>query len=272
VALKGLRQGLDAIKSSGKGKWTPFLSWKDGESKTIAFLHPAENIAKVKIHNFVTIPDDSKRGFHYETFICRKDPFLAEESGNTCPLCDEIGHTATEKCVSLATELEPVMKAGTPHIQRLDLKMRSYERQDGTTVEVPVWGLMIQSFGNFFNFFTAFAGKYGDIQGIGFDIARMGNDKHTTYSISAIQNIDVPSLSGFEFPTLEDVLTNLGSLEKYQDLAGVEPGSQTDFEGSGTTEIQEPASNARQRTKFEELAANLPGNAAAAEDVSVESY
>ena len=258
MGLAGLRQGTQYLKqSSSGGKFTPFLSWKDGDAKTVTFTTPIEEVAKVKIHNFVKVPDDSDRGFHWATFVCRKDPAFSEESGNTCELCDTVGHKPRELHVAIAVELDPVTKKGSPLVQQLNVTTRPYKREDGTEVEYPQWGLVMQGFKNFFGFLSAYGQKYGGINEVAFDITRMGNDKDTQYPMIPIQGIPLPNLDEFEIPTLEEVIEKLGSEEHYQQVSGIEPGSQTgEYGGSGEST---PTTNTESRSKFQELASKLPG-------------
>lgn len=217
MALAGVRQGTAALKpSGGGGKFVPFISWSDGDAKTVTFLTPADQIAKIKIHNFVKIPDDSQKGFHWDTFMCRKDPAWLEESEGQCPLCDVVGHKPKDQNVAIAVELTPLVKPGTSFVTGLEPVIRTFKKQDGTEGTAVQWGLVIQSFGNFFNYFAARAKKYGDITGIAYDISRIGNDKNTAYVIDALNNIELPNLTEYQIPTLLEVLESIGSAEKYE--------------------------------------------------------
>lgn len=259
MGLQGLRQGTEYLKpSSGGGKFTPNIYWKDGDAKTIMFLSSAEEIGKVKFHPFVEVPTEDGKTTP-RLFMCRKDPAWMEESGGYCPLCDDIGAKVEEKHCALALELRPIMKKGTPTIERLEVVTRTFKRQDGTEVEVPVYGLVRQGFRNFFNYFAARASKYGDINNVAYDISRMGNDQSTSYIIEALNGVELPDISEYEIPTLVEVLEDLGSLERYEsELQGVEPGSQVDKYGDNQNFSQEETPT-QTLTKFEELAAKLPG-------------
>lgn len=258
MALAGLRQGQAHLKPAQGGKFQPYISWKDGDAKTIAFTTPADEIAKIRIHNFVKIPDDSERGYHFETFMCRKDPAWAEESGNKCKLCDIIGHKAKEQHVAIAVELDPIIKPGTSQISELRPLVRKFKRQDGTEGEAVQWGLVIQGFKNFFNYFAAYQSKFGDITNVAFDVTRMGSDQTTSYPVIPVQTVPLPDLSSYDIPLLVDVLENLGSEEKYaRDLHGAEEidqSSQFDTTISGPEEQQ----SGHVRSKFEELKSSLP--------------
>lgn len=257
MALAGLRKGTAHLKaSSGGGKFSPYISWSDGDTKTVAFLTPLDEIAKVKIHNFVKIADEnSQKGFRWGTFVCRKDPAFSDESNDTCPLCDLVGHKATEKHCAIAVELlaEP---ENSPHVQSLKVKTREGKKQDGTTQEYAQWGLVMQSFGNFFTWFSAFGQKYGGINDIAYDITRVGGDMKTTYPIIPLMNVPLPNFSEYNIPTLEDVIENLGSKEKYDaemdSILGVE---QSSYDSGPVS--QEP-SNEEMKTEFQKLKDSLP--------------
>lgn len=259
MALEGLRQGREyLVESSNKGvpRWTPFISWKNGDTKTIAFITSADEVAKIRLHNFVKIPADNEKGFTWDSFMCRKDPAWAEESGNQCQLCDIIGHKAQERHVAIAVELEPV---GNAKSKQFRVRTVEREREDGSKVEYPQWGLVAQAFGNFYNYFTTFAEREGDIVGHVFDVTRKGADTQTAYPVFPISNAEVVDLDQYDIPTLVDVLGEMGSQEKYDEkLNGVEPGSQEqDYDNSFAPEEASTEGNGRSRTRFEELKAGL---------------
>lgn len=261
MALAGLRQGAQHLKpsSGGGGRYTSYLSWSDGEAKTILFTTPFEEVAKIKIHNFVKIPDDSKeKGFRNGTFMCRKDPAWLSESNGECYLCDVVGHKAVEKHVAIAVELEAVTKPGTTAIEELRVLTRSFTREDGTVVEYPQWGIIMQGFKNFFNYFSAFASKYGNINETAFDVTRIGGDEMTTYPIMAVPS-PIPDLTPFQenIPTLVDVLEKMGSKEKYDtELVGADKFDQSSPYGNKS---ETKAADSKVHSKFEELQASLPG-------------
>lgn len=275
MALAGLRKGADYLVptsgSAGSAKRPGFISWKDGDAKIIAFLTPMEEIPIVKWHNFIKVPVlDPKPGqkdFRYATFMCRKDPAWAEESGNTCYLCDTIGHKPEEKHVAVAVELEPVLDGRK--VVDLKVKTRSYTRDDGTVTEYPQWGLVIQKLSNFYSYFSAWREKWDrEITEIAFDVTRKGADKGTTYPTFPIETAELPDFTEFgdKIPQLEDVLENLGSLEHYTELQGIEPGSQTnpfaDDDDTPTATTPQATEGAKQ-SKFEELKAKLEADQAA---------
>lgn len=256
MALAGLRKGSQYMNESS-GKWTQFISWKDGDVKTVAFVTPMEEVPKVRIHNFVKIPDESERGFRYATFMCRKDPAWRVESGDTCPLCDVIHHEPIERHVAIAVELDPIRESGTKKVKELHVKTREVERDDGSKASYPQWGLVIQSDRNFWGYFMAFAERMGNINDVAFDVLRQGGDQNTKYPVFPIQEAPLPQqLEDLkkEIPTLEGLLEEMGSLKKYEaELQGVEPDSQTGYNGSG-----EETPSTDLRTKFDAMVSSLP--------------
>lgn len=253
MALAGLRKGTAYMTEtkSGGGRWTPIFRWQDGDTKTLTFVTPAEEIAKIKVHEWVKVFDNSEKGFHWTHLMCRKDPAWSEESGNTCELCDVIGHKPKERHAAVAVELETI---GGAKSKSFKVRTREFTRQDGTTAEYPQWGLVLQAFGNFYSYFSALAEREGDITGYVFDIARKGSDAKTAYPVFPIANAEF-SLADVEIPSLEELLERIGSSEAYaRELDGVEPGSQTEFSDDTQDATPAPA-----RTKFEELRESLPG-------------
>ena len=273
MALAKLRKGTEFLVpssgNSGNAKRPGFISWKDGDAKTVAFLTPIESIPIVRWHNFIKIPaPQSPQGFRYATFMCRKDPAWLEESEGHCYLCDIIGHKPDEKHVAVAIELEPIREGRK--VVELKVKTRTYQRDDGTVTEYPQWGLVIQKLSNFFSYFSAWREKYDtEITEVAFDITRKGGDKTTTYPVFPIETAEIPDLSEFmdNIPTLEDILENLGSLEHYAERGGIEPGSQespfkNDDEESTSTQVAESDETSSKISKFEELKLKLEADKA----------
>lgn len=229
--MANFRKGTALIKEAAESKggvsrFTPNIYWKDGDVKTIAFRTPADDIPKIRIHQAVRIPDDNmERGYRYDNFLCRKDPSMIEESGGHCPLCDDIGHAASERFVALAVELEPVTQG--KRTSALNVKYSKFERKDGTEVEIPRWGLVVQASKNFFAWLGAYDETKGDITEKAFEVQRQGGSKDTKYFFFP-EDAPLPDFSPIEdqLPDLEDLLEQMGSDEKYAQLDGVEPGSQ----------------------------------------------
>lgn len=261
MGLAGLRQGTQYLKPSAgaKKKWTPFISWSDGDSKIVTFTTPIDQVAKVKMHDFVKVPADNEKGWRFEHFMCRKDPAWMGESHGECYLCDVLGAKVAEKHTAVGVELEGITN-GTPLVTGLNVITRNFTREDGTEVVYPQWGLIRQSYGNFFNYFTAFGQKWGDITHTAFDVARVGNDKTTSYIIMPVSGIGIPDLSSFEIPSLMEVLEELGSKEKYEQLEGADTIDQTPSfpDTEQTVFAAADTTGAGIMSKFEQLKATLP--------------
>lgn len=268
MGLSGLRTGTEYLKapaSKGSRNFTPFISWKDGESRTILFTTPIEGVAKVRLHDWVKIPHQKNpdnpldKGFHWDHFMCRKDPAWLSESGGECYLCDVIGHKASEKHTAVGIELEPVHATGGPMVTGLNIITRSYKREDGTEVSYPQWGLIRQSFSNFYNYFTAFGQKWGGINHAAFDVSRIGGDKNTSYVIMPLMGIDLPDLTAYaeNIPTLLEVLEPMGSVEKYDTLKGQKI-EVNEFDDDSNTFTPASQTGVGMETKFEQLKKALP--------------
>jgi len=88
MALSGLRQGPRYLKPSSGKSYTKYISWKDGDAKTIAFLTPAEEFAKVRLHNFVKVEDDLRVGSRPELMAALQqdaDGFGGQHLSDQCP-------------------------------------------------------------------------------------------------------------------------------------------------------------------------------------------
>jgi len=244
--MADFRKGVSYIKetaeSKGKRKYTPNIYWKDGDIRTVAFVTPIADTPKVRLHQMVRIPDESRdTGIRYETLLCHKDPSMVEESGGQCSACD-LGHDAKEVFVSLAIELEPI-KDGTD-TTGFNILTVEKTREDGTKVEYPQWGLIMQGAKNFFAYLAASNERKGDITKTAWEIQREGASKDTKYHFFK-ESAPLPDLSDVleEMPSLEDLLEQMGSEEKFAELEGLEPGSQ---EPPWARSNSTPAPNGRQ--------------------------
>jgi hypothetical protein len=272
MALAGLRKGTEEIRkaaeSTGGGRFTPFIGWKDGDVKLIHFLTPAQEIPKVRLHTYVEIPTDDGET-RYDTFVCRKDPAFREESGNTCKLCDEIGHTATERFMALAVELEPVREG--KKIKAVNVAMREFTTREGEEKEVPQIGLIIQGAKNFFSYLGAYDERE-ELSDASFEVQREGGSTDTKYHFFPINA--VPDLTDVEIPTLESIIERMGSEEKYEnDLEGVEPGSQKQWGKDNKKKSNSKASSGAKaqpsgnlRSQFEQIAQEVKASNVASYD------
>jgi hypothetical protein len=246
------RKGTDLIKSTaenkgGKRKFTKNIYWKNGDVRTVAFVTAASDIPKVRLHTFVRIPDDRmESGFRYDTFLCRKDPSMVDETGGVCPLCDDVEHEATEKFMALAIELEATKEG--KKVKELKVKYDTVKRDDGTEVEYPRWGVITQGAKNFFSYFAAYDEMSGDIREVAWEIQREGDSVGTKYHPFEVKAA-LPDLTEVieNMPELEDLLDEMGSDEKYSQVGELEAGSQPSFGGrknsdSGTAPTGERAS------------------------------
>lgn len=237
---KQFRKGTDLIRqaaeSKGKGRFTPNIYWKPGDVRTIAFVTAADEIPKVRLHQMVRIPDDSREsGFRYETFLCKKDPSMIDEFGGECELCDRVEHDAVERFVALAIELDAIKEG--KRIKEVKVKYNTVKKDDGTEAEYPRWGLVIQAAKNFFSYFAAYDEAQGDIREVAWEIQREGGSTDTKYHPFVLMNgpnaVPLPDMSDVldEIPTLDELLEQMGSEEKYEQTADLDAGSQPTFGG-----------------------------------------
>lgn len=229
---KGKQLIKDTAENKGSRRFTPNIYWNNGDVKTVAFVTPADEIPKVRLHQAVRIPDDKMdKGYRMENFLCQKDPSMITSSNGSCILCDHIGHDASERFVALAVELEPIKEGKM--VKELRVKHKTVKRDDGTEVDYPQWGMVIQGAKNFFSWLAAYDESKADITTKAFEIHREGDSIGTKYHFFA-EDVNPPDLTetleGTE--TLEELLEEMGSEEKYSELKTVEPGSQPSFGSS----------------------------------------
>lgn len=232
------RTGVDNIKNDAKKKsgrkFTTNIYWKPEEVRTVAWVTAADEIPKVRVHQMVNFPDDRfPSGIRYETFVCKKDPALVEESGGACELCDRVGHEAVERYVALAIELEPVKEG--KRVTSLRVKEDTYKDRDGNDASSPRWGIVIQASKNFFSYFVAYEEASGDIRDVAWEIHRDGGGSDTKYHPFVVMNgpsaVSLPDLSSVidTIPPLEELLEEMATVEKYAQVAELEAGSQPSF-------------------------------------------
>jgi hypothetical protein len=194
----------------------------------LAWLTAADEIPKVALHLFVRVPDDTREsGFRYESFLCRKDESMREESNGVCELCDRVGHEPTVKFVAMAVELEPTKEGKRTKAVKIAYDKR--KNKDGEEVEYPRWGMVIQASKNFFAFLASYHENTGDIRDVAWEVIRDGDSTDTKYHITL--PVELPDLSSLEVPSVEDILEGMGSDEKYAMVADIGAGSQPTFGG-----------------------------------------
>jgi len=259
------KKGAAAIKETadakGSRKFTPNIYWKEGDSRTLAFITPIEEVPRIKIHQMVQIPDDTKeKGHRWESFLCQKDPTMVEAFGGKCVLCDTIGHKATDRFAALAVELKPV-KSGK-EIVSWEVEYSKFTRQDGTEVEIPRWGLVLQGAKNFFSYLAAYDETKGDITRLGWEIVREGGGVGTKYHMYPEKGVSLPDFADLDLPALDDLLRDMGTVEHYAQVNEVQPGSQPSFgDSTAPTVAATPVSTDDRAAKFAELEARLSATA-----------
>jgi len=232
-----LKKGKELIKKSAEGRsskggrYTSFISWKPDETKLLYFVTPIAEVPRVMMHNFVRKYVENEDGSTRETwmtFMCRKDAAWLEESGGECTLCDEIGHVAQERFAAVAVELEPVMDG--KRITGVEVKYKAGTDSEGKAVQYPQVGLVVQGAGNFFHTLTALDDRR-PVDDISWEITREGQKLDTKYIFYPVEH--EPNLSSIKdsIPSLLDVLSNLGSAERYErELEGVSAADQPSYD------------------------------------------
>ncbi len=266
--MSKFRTGIQEIQKQAAGsggkknRWTPNIYWKAGDSKTLAWLTDATEIPKVALHPFVRVPDDSReQGFRYETFLCRKDESMIDESGGYCELCDRVGHEPVIKFVAMAVELEAIKEG--KRTTGLKIAYDTRKNKEGVEVDYPRWGMVTQASKNFFSYLAAYHENTGDIREVGWEIVREGGSTDTKYHHFELK-APLPDLSELEVPDVTEVLENMGSDEKYAMVADIGANSQPEFDnGSKPVDAGTVPSGSRD-SEFAKIREELSGK--------VESY
>ncbi len=240
MASRTFQKGTDLIKEAAEskkgsgGRFTPSIYWKPGDVRTVAFLTEASEIPKVLVHQMVQVPDDSfEKGFRYENIICKKDPSMVEEFEGRCELCDDVKTDPTERFIALAVELEPIKEG--KRVTSLKVKTNRAKNREGIEQDYPQWGLIMQASSNFFAYYANYADTGSDIREIAWEIHREGGGRDTKYHPYIVMNgptaVPLPDLSELveNIPSLDDLLEQMASEEKYAEVVDLEPGSQPSF-------------------------------------------
>ncbi len=273
-------RGTDLIKKSAKGTggkrmFTPNIYWGAGEVRTIAFLTEANDVPKVRMHKLVNIPDDTRpKGIRYETFLCKKDSSMVDDYNGQCELCDEVGHEATVVFVALAVELD-VVREGKKVIS-VDVKVDDVVNKEGVTNSYTRWGLVMQASKNFFAYFAAYDEATGPITEVAWEIHREGGGTDTKYHpfvvMTGTSAAALPDLTGVvdSIPTLDELLEEMGTDEKYAEVANLQPGSQPTFGGKKTQTDTGTMPTGDRSSEFSKIKDDV--NAARERDKVVASY
>lgn len=239
-----LRQGLDEIqksidraKSSSSQQNSRWVSWKDGDKKTIRFLLDANEMFTVWVHEYIETPQGKRN------FICRS------EFGAECPLCaskDPKMSYKREMGYSLAVVREPVLEEG-----RVAGFRDVQEEIEGK--KVPLVGIVCQAPGNFWSYVSAIHQKYGSLLGYDIEIQRKGGGTDTTYPMFPEPPVDIKDIKDRykdQMIDLQAYLENIGSVEYYTKTLGTGPSVQEETRSSSTPLITGD-------TEFDRLRASL---------------
>lgn len=194
---------------------------------------------------------------------------MRDESGGYCELCDRVGHEATIKFVAMAVELEAV-KDGK-RVKELKIAYDHGKNKDGQDVDYPRWGMAIQASKNFFSYLAAYHENTGDIRDVGWEIVREGGSTDTKYHHFELK-APLPDLSGVEVPDVIDVLENMGSDEKYAQVASIAVGSQPSGFGASDNKALADAGTVPAGSRDSEFAKIREELESARKPVEVESY
>lgn len=192
----------DAASSKGGGNFRSFVPeifWKeDSEKKYIAILTPIDEVGEFDLHDFIPIERKKNNGetyTAYESFLSRKDPFLAEDFDK---IEDELGRKSKIRCIGVAVELEPVLeqKKGRMRPTGFSVKTDTFERKtdDGEeTVIYPLIGLISQSSKLMWSPLASLDNSQGPLEDLPLEIIRRipGGEKSNT-SYEFVPFVDIP--------------------------------------------------------------------------------
>jgi hypothetical protein len=224
----GAKAVVEAASRQGVSAWAPILRFEPGETKYIQFMHTMDEVTTVLMHQYIIVGEREDGSPIYERFISRRDPALDGPKGYD-EIWDRFGYAPTERSIAVVLELEPVYgtgKGSRKTIEGFDVVERQYENQEGETVTVPNFVLVIESPRTFFTHLAANA----DIKEINetiFAVKRTGKGTDTTYTFidTGYPALDVEELYEEFAQTfdLEAWLTNLADERRMEELIGPLP-------------------------------------------------
>jgi hypothetical protein len=229
------KTGIDVIKQNNSGgskpartsDFTKFFALKDGEEEFLHFIEGIDAVASIDLHRYVKVAwrkDDGSIAEGYRDFACRK--MAAWEDGdNTCVICDGVGHVPKSNIAAVAVLLEPNYNSASStkrisDIQSFNIKGNEYTTKDGNTIFYPEYVVVFQAAVNFWNQFLSHENEIGPINANPWKIIRDGADQTTMYNAYEVDKAEAVDFSGVTIPTIHEVLSNLGSKERYDTYFG----------------------------------------------------
>jgi hypothetical protein len=251
--------------------FTPFFSLKDGEEAFVQFFTDIEDVVLATIHRFVKVSIERNGEIvkGYRDFACRKMDAW-EDGDGSCILCDELGHVPKDNFAAVAVLLDPVYDPSATtkrisDIQSFTIRGNEYKTKDGTEIFYPEYNIVFQAAQNFWHQFTSHNDQIGPITANPWKIIREGNDQSTTYQAYEVDKAELVDFRNVTVPSIQEILENLGSKERYDTYFGDKSLWETQFqkyvtkeEGAGNSgpvrktedsEAEEDAESAFERIK-----------------------
>ncbi|MEM3008309.1 MAG: hypothetical protein QXU32_02450 [Nitrososphaerales archaeon] len=217
---KGSQAIVSAMSVNPQSKWAPIIMFEPNSTTYLQFLTPLDEITTVLMHQWVIIGQRDDGTPIYEHFISRKDPALDGPNGYD-ELVERFDLQPKQRSVALAAELDVEVNPSTRRIGNCGLKYRQYTNREGEEVQVPCFGLVIQSPHIFYSHLV----NYNDLKPIEktiFAIKRIGSGTDTSYTFidTGLEPLDLSEeLDNFtQVFNLDEWLTNLASEERMREL------------------------------------------------------
>jgi len=227
IKQKSQGGGTGGTRAPRANDFTPFFSLKDGEETFLQFFTDIEEVPVVTLHRFVKVAWEKENGEiakGYRDFACRKMDAWDDGDG-TCVLCDELGHVPKENFAGVAVLLDPVYnpEATTQRIsdiQSFKVRGNEYTTKDGTSLFYPEYVVVFQAAQNFWDQFRIHNTQIGPITANPWKIIRDGADQTTMYHAYEVDKAQPVDFGEISIPSIEDILVNLGSKERYDMYLG----------------------------------------------------
>ena len=192
-----MQTGFEAVKASveraknsgGGGGYLNYFGWKDGDRKIIRFL--TDEVITCDWYDFVVTRDGKNAGsFPNPLQVGYEEDFVRKYGGLTKKDNQLVPAVAHERTVGVAVlrEERPVTRDGqsrtevTDAIQELEIS--------GTKYDSHFFGVVGQSYRNFWATVVGYFSRYGTICDRDYEITRVGTGTDTQYTIIPCDPID----------------------------------------------------------------------------------
>lgn len=190
TGLGSVKEAVERAKNSTfTGGYLNYITWKDGESKLLRFL--TDDVITVDWYDYVvtkdgkaagSFPVSTQVGAGEEDFVLKYGGLTKGEGGAL------VTPTARERTVAIAVVREEVRAEGSSLLVPRDVVEQV--EVDGKKYDSLKFGIISQSYRNFWATLVGYVSRYGVITDRDYEIKRIGSDNTTQYTIIPIEPVE----------------------------------------------------------------------------------